>query len=105
MDLLPRMNVMLHFICVGPVDLPGARRKRRTTKQNQTLLPTVGLKSTTLYQLSYPGFDESCPIKVTCSSDINVYIDIKCRIIRKSVFGLVHILFCITSWNISISDK
>ena len=27
MHLLPRMNVMLDFICMGPVDLPGAQRQ------------------------------------------------------------------------------
>ena len=27
-----RMNVKLDFICIGPVDLPGARRKRQNTK-------------------------------------------------------------------------
>ena len=27
MHLLPRMNVMLDFICMGPVDLPGAWNK------------------------------------------------------------------------------
>ena len=26
------MDVMLDFICMGPVDLPGARRKRQNTK-------------------------------------------------------------------------
>ena len=29
---LTRMDVMLDFICMGPVDLPGARRKRQNTK-------------------------------------------------------------------------
>ena len=29
---IPRMNVMLDFICMGPVDLPGAHRKRQNTK-------------------------------------------------------------------------
>ena len=32
MHFLPRMNVMLDFICIGPVYLPGARRKRQNTK-------------------------------------------------------------------------
>ena len=29
---ITRMDVMLEFICMGPVDLPGARRKRQNTK-------------------------------------------------------------------------
>ena len=29
---ITRMDVMLDFICMGPVDLPGARRKRQNTK-------------------------------------------------------------------------
>ena len=32
MQLLPRMNAMLDFICMGPVDLLGACRKRQNTK-------------------------------------------------------------------------
>ncbi len=32
MHLLPRMNVLLDFICIGPVDLPGARQKRQKYK-------------------------------------------------------------------------
>ena len=46
MHLLPRMNVMLYFICMGPVDLPGARRKRQNS--NDKFLPTVKLEPTTL---------------------------------------------------------
>ena len=29
---ITQMDVMLDFICMGPVDLPGARRKRQNTK-------------------------------------------------------------------------
>ena len=29
---IPRMNVMLDFICIGPFDLPGVRQKRYNTK-------------------------------------------------------------------------
>ena len=32
MHLLPRMNVMLNFICMAPVDPPGTRRKRQNAK-------------------------------------------------------------------------
>ena len=32
MHLLPRINDMIDFICMGPVDLPGARRKRQNKK-------------------------------------------------------------------------
>ena len=38
------MNVMLDFICMAPVDLSGARRKR----QNAKFLPTVGFEPTAL---------------------------------------------------------
>ena len=76
---------MLDLICMGPVDLPGARRKRQNTKlnilsNNGTRTHNLEISSLTLYRLSYPGFDESCPIKVTFkheySSDTNVYIGI-----------------------------
>ena len=30
------MNVMLDFICMGPVDLPGARPKRQNTKMKNS---------------------------------------------------------------------
>ena len=40
------MNLMFDFICMTPVDLPGARRKRKM--QNETFLLTVGLDSTAL---------------------------------------------------------
>ena len=32
MHLLPRVNIMLDFICMGPADLPGAHGKRQNTK-------------------------------------------------------------------------
>ena len=32
MHLLPRMNVMLDFICMGPADLPGATNRKETNK-------------------------------------------------------------------------
>ena len=77
------MNVMLDFICMGPVDLPGASK----ATSNGKVLPKVRLKPPTfrfvvgpLYQLNYQGFDKSCPIKVTfihkSTSGTNVYIGI-----------------------------
>ena len=39
MHLLPRMNVMLDFICMGPADLPGARRKKQNTKWKNSCSP------------------------------------------------------------------
>ena len=58
------MDVMLDFICMGPVDLQGARRKRQNTK----FLSTVELEPTTLRSEvwhSIPteivGRVESCP--------------------------------------------
>ena len=40
---ITRMDVMLDFICMGPVDLPGARRKRQNTK----------------WKISYPQWDSN----------------------------------------------
>ena len=40
---ITRMDVMLDFICMGPVDLPGARRKRQNTK----------------WKISYPPLDSN----------------------------------------------
>ena len=39
MHLLPRMNVMLDFICMRPVQVQGTRNKR--TYQNEKSLSTV----------------------------------------------------------------
>ena len=62
---------MLDFICMGRVDLPELVESNKI--QNAKFLPTVGLKPTSLrfvacmmlYQLSFPGFNESFSIKVT----------------------------------------
>ena len=43
---IPRMNIMLYFICMAPVDLPGARWKRKM--QNEKFLLTVGFELTVL---------------------------------------------------------
>ena len=43
---IPRMDAMLDFICMAPVDLSGARRKRQNTKWN--FLPTERLELLTL---------------------------------------------------------
>ena len=58
---IPRMDVMLDFICMGPVDLPGARRKRQNTKckilahcGTRTHSPEIW--SLVLYRLCYPGY-------------------------------------------------
>ena len=44
---ITRVDVMLDFICIGPVDLTGARRKRQNTKWKNSL-STVGLEPSTL---------------------------------------------------------
>ena len=67
MRLLPRMNVMLDFICMGPVDLPGARQKRQNTKwkilaYKGTRTHNLEISSLMLYRLSYPEFDEKVVI-------------------------------------------
>ena len=42
MHLLPRVNDMLDFICMGPDDLPRVRQKRqKKQKQNEDFFPTV----------------------------------------------------------------
>ena len=51
---------MLDFICMGPVDLSGARRKRKNTKwkilaHSGTRTHNPEISSLMLYQLSYPG--------------------------------------------------
>ena len=64
--LVPRMNVMLEFISMATVDLPGARRKRQNTKRkiladsgNHNLEISTGM----LYRLSYPGLMKSVLLK------------------------------------------
>ena len=74
-NILPRMNGMLDFICMGPVDLQGARRKRQNSKwtilaHNGTRTYSIEIFFLTLYRLSYPGIDETFPIKGTF---INTY--------------------------------
>ena len=58
------------FICMGPVELQGARWKRQITKWKNacpqgTRAYNLEISSLMLYHLSYPGFDEKCPFKVT----------------------------------------
>ena len=108
MHLLPRMNVMLDFICMRPVDLPEACRKRQNTKwffvHSGTRTHNLVICSLMFYRLSYPCVDESCPIQVTfihtCTSDTSVYIGISSRMMKYSEFCLVHVLHCVTYINI-----
>ena len=50
-----------------------------------------------LYRLSYPDFDESCPIKMTfihtCTSDTNVYIVLCSRMMKKNVMSCTYTVF------------
>ena len=46
MHLLPRMIVMLGFICMGSFNLQGTQGERKKIK-NAKVLPTVGLKPAT----------------------------------------------------------
>ena len=48
MHYIPRMNVMLDFICIGLVDLRWAHGKRKKKIQDEKFLPTVGLGPTFL---------------------------------------------------------
>ena len=68
MHLLPLMIVMLDIICMGSVDLRGARYKQKN--QNEKFLPTLGfnleMHSQILYLLSeLSGIDENSALKVT----------------------------------------
>ena len=102
---------MLDFICMGPVDLPGVRWKQQNTKwkilvHSGTGTHNLEIWSPMLYRLSYTGFDESCAIWMTSihtfSSDTNVYIGISSMMMKKNVVSFVHVLFCVTGWNIYI---
>ena len=58
------MNDMLDFICMAPVNLPGARRKRQNAKwkilnHNGIRTHSPEIWSLMPYQLSYSDFDES----------------------------------------------
>ena len=114
MHLLPRMNVMLDFICMRPVDLPEACRMRQSTKwfffvHSGTRTHNLVICSLIFYRLGYPCFDESCPIQVTfihtCTSDNNVYIGISSRMMKYIVFCLVHVLHCVTYIYIGLIAK
>ena len=65
---ITRMDVMLDFICMGPVDLTGARRKRQNTKwknpcpQWDSNPQPVDSKSDAL-PTELAGLGECCPFK------------------------------------------
>ena len=100
---------MLDFICMGPVDLPGARRKRQNTKwkiscpqwdsnsqpfdSKSDALPTELAGLGEWYPFKWPYYIQSC------TPDTNVYIIISTRMTKDSVFCLVNVLFCVTYWN------
>ena len=70
---VPRMDVMLDFICLGPVDLPGAHRKRQKTKwkilvQTGTRTHNPEIWSLMLYRLSRPGL-----LKAVYLNDLKTY--------------------------------
>ena len=82
---------MINFICMGPIDLPGAPRKRQNTKwkilsYSGTRTHNFEFSSQLRYRLSYPRFDEAWPIKVnfirTFTSDTNVYIGLSSRMMK-----------------------
>ena len=67
--ILPRMNVMLDFICMEPVDLPGSCRKRHDTKwkilaHSGTRTYNLEICSSMLFRLSSSGFYEKY-LKIT----------------------------------------
>ena len=99
---------MLDFICMGPVDLPGARRKRQNTKwkiscpqwdsnpqpsdSKSDALPTELAGLGECYPFKSPYYIHVLPILM--------YIYISTRMTKDSVFCLVNVLFCVTYWNI-----
>ena len=101
---------MLDFICMGPVDLPGARRKRQNTKWKIPCPQWDSIEPTTLRFKVWCSTDWASRawwmlfIKITllhtCTPDTNVYIIISTRMTKDSVFCLVNVLFCVTYWNI-----
>ena len=83
MHLLLRMNVMLDFICMGSVDLRGAREKEKKLKgkvlaNSGTRTHNLEIRSQTLNTTEQAVLDESSHFKVTfihaCPSDTNVYL-------------------------------
>ena len=70
MHLLLLMNVMLEFICMRSVDLPGARGKRNNTRwkiltHNETRIHNLELRRQTIQPAELAGLDESSSFKVT----------------------------------------
>ena len=106
------MDVMLDFICMGPVDLPGARRKRKNTKwkiscpqwdsnpqtfdSKSDALPDWASRLGECHPFKWPYISK----KHTCTPDTNVNIIISTRMTKDSVLCLVNVLFCVTYWNI-----
>ena len=84
---IPRMIVMLDFICMTPVDLPATHRKQKKKQNGKFSLP-VG-PYCTLY---------------TCTSHSNVYICISSRMMRWILFCFVNLLFCVTFRNIHCNN-
>ena len=62
---ITRMDVMLDFICMGPVDLPGARRKRQNTKwsrQRKAWHPLAGGQSWPWSMTLWPKINRVPPL-------------------------------------------
>ena len=102
--------LMLDLICMGPVYLPGARRKRQNTKWKKILAHSgnrthnLEINSLILYRLSYPRFDENCHIKVafihTCIHWYKFKDDEAERILSCTCTVLCYILENINIWQI-----
>ena len=60
---IPRMDVMLDFICMGPVDLSEARRKRQNTKCNLKILVHSWTRTHNPEISSLAGLVECFPFK------------------------------------------
>ena len=100
---------MLDFLCTGPVDLSGARRKRQNTKwkipcpqwdsnpqpfdSKFDALPTELAGLGKCYPFKWPYYIHVLPI-------LMYTLSISTRMIKDSVFCPVNVLFCVTYWTI-----
>ena len=106
---IPRMDVMLDFICMRPVYLQGARRKRQNTKWKKSCPqwdsnPQPQDLKTGALPTELAGLVKSFPFKwPNCTSYTNAYICL--RMMKESVVCLVNVLFCVTYLNIYLNCR
>ena len=81
---------MLDFICMAPVNLPGARRKRQNAKKKKYPQSDSNPKPWDLKSDALPTELIGFWCKLYYLNDLYT------RIMKWSVFCLVHVLFCVT---------